>query len=81
MKKTEGRTMALSNPQPFLGYWGLVVFIAFLGMFIPLSIDMYLPAMPLMALYFQTSVSMINMTLIVFYFFFCSGDSLVWSAQ
>lgn len=73
MKKTEGRTMALSNPQPFLGYWGLVVFIAFLGMFIPLSIDMYLPAMPSMALYFQTSVSMINMTLIVFYFFFAVG--------
>lgn len=60
-------------PQKYLGSKGLIFFISLMGMFIPLSIDLYLPAMPSMANYFNTTNSMVNLTLIAFYFFFAIG--------
>lgn len=51
----------------------LIALIALLAMFIPLSMDMYLPALPQMALFFRTSEMAVNSTLFVFYFFMAAG--------
>lgn len=50
-----------------LGEKGLVAFITFLSAFIPLSTDIYLPALPGMARQFATSAGMVNMTLVGFF--------------
>lgn len=63
----------LLKPQKLLGSKGLIMFITLMGMFIPLSIDLYLPSMPTMTEYFSTSPGMINLTLIDFYIFFAVG--------
>ncbi|MDU7337633.1 MAG: Bcr/CflA family efflux MFS transporter [Clostridium sp.] len=63
----------LLMPQKYLGAKGLILFISLMGMFIPLSIDLYLPAMPAMADYFDTTAAKVNLTLIAFYFFFAVG--------
>ncbi len=60
-------------PQKRLGAKGLILFISLMGMFIPLSIDLYLPAMPTMTTYFNTTSAMVNLTLIAFYLFFAVG--------
>ena len=59
--------------QRFLGKVGFIIFIAVMNMFIPLSIDLYLPAVPSMGEYFQTDASVINLTLISFFFFYAVG--------
>lgn len=41
--------------QKFLGKNGLIVFITLMNMFIPLSTDLYLPALPTMSTYFGVS--------------------------
>lgn len=63
----------LLKPQNYLGLKGFVLFIALMGMFIPLSIDLYLPAMPSMTEYFHTTVAAVNLTLIAFYISFAVG--------
>ncbi|WP_099466660.1 multidrug effflux MFS transporter [Konateibacter massiliensis] len=63
----------LLAPQKYLGAKGLILYISLMSMFIPLSIDMYLPAMPAMTQYFNTTATMVNLTLIAFYFFFAAG--------
>ena len=47
--------------------------IIFLSTFVPLSIDLYLPALPQMREYFQASEMLVNMTLIAFFLFFSVG--------
>ncbi|WP_246213170.1 Bcr/CflA family efflux MFS transporter [Aminipila butyrica] len=73
MKNDNRQSTILLVPQNRLGTKGLILFISLMGMFIPLSIDLYLPAMPTMATYFQTTASLVNLTLIAFYFFFAAG--------
>jgi DHA1 family bicyclomycin/chloramphenicol resistance-like MFS transporter len=63
--------------QKFLGANGLTILIALLSAFIPLSIDLYLPALPGMSVYFGMSASRINLTLTAFFVFYALG-SLVW---
>ncbi len=65
-------TMLLKS-QKYLGTKGMLFFISLMGMFIPLSIDIYLPAMPSMAQYFDTTAAMINLTLVAFFIFFAAG--------
>lgn len=72
-KKMTKKQILLLMPQRYLGAKGLIMFIALMGMFIPLSIDLYLPAMPSMADYFHTTAAMVNLTLIGFYIFFAAG--------
>lgn len=67
------KNQELLKPQKYLGVKGLILFISLMGMFIPLSIDLYLPAMPTMTEYFNTSSAMVNLTLIVFYIFYAVG--------
>lgn len=47
--------------------------IIFMSTFVPLSIDLYLPALPQMREYFQASEMLVNMTLIAFFLFFSVG--------
>lgn len=61
------------NRQKYLGDKGFMAFIAFLSAFIPLSTDIYLPALPHMVESFNTDVSMINLTLILFFIFYAIG--------
>lgn len=59
--------------QKYLGDKGFVIFLAFLSAFIPLSTDIYLPALPRMVESFHTAVSLINLTLILFFVFYALG--------
>ena len=63
--------------QKILGTNSLVIFIALLSAFVPLSTDLYLPALPGMSAYFGTSAGRINLTLTAFFIFYALG-TLVW---
>ena len=72
------QTVTISNQaatakQTYLGNKGLIFFVAFMNMFIPLSTDMYLPALPNMSTYFGCSSSIINLTLSLFFLFYSVG--------
>ena len=64
---------AVTAKQTYLGNKGLIFFVAFMNMFIPLSTDMYLPALPNMSTYFACSSSIINLTLSLFFLFYSVG--------
>ncbi len=66
--------------QKFLGENGLIGLIAFLSAFVPLSTDLYLPALPGMAKFFGVSTDLANLTLILFFVFFAAG-TLFWGPQ
>lgn len=59
--------------QKYLGGKGLLALIAVLSAFVPLSTDLYLPALPGMSDYFEVSTSLANLTLILFFIFFSAG--------
>lgn len=63
--------------QKYLGNKGLVVFLALLSAFVPLSNDLYLPALPTMTKFYNVAESVTNLTLILFMAFF-SLATLVW---
>ncbi len=63
--------------QKYLGTKGLIVFIAILSAFVPLSTDLYLPALPGMSAYFATSADRINLTLSAFFICYALG-TLIW---
>ena len=60
-----------------LGAKGLIAFLAFLSAFVPLSIDLYLPAMPRMVDFFSTTPELTNFTLSFFMLFFAIS-MLLW---
>ena len=68
---------SLARRQKYLGEKGLIALITFLSAFVPLSTDLYLPALPGMALYFKVSADLANLTLILFFVFFGAG-TLLW---
>lgn len=59
--------------QKYLKRNGTVALITVMSMFVPLSIDMYLPALPDMTQYFHTTEGLVNFTLAGFFFFFAVG--------
>jgi DHA1 family bicyclomycin/chloramphenicol resistance-like MFS transporter len=63
--------------QKILGANGLIVLIALLSAFVPLSTDLYLPALPGMSAYFGASADRTSLTLTAFFIFYALG-SLVW---
>jgi len=63
--------------QKHLGRKGLVVFLALLSAFVPLSTDLYLPALPGMTEYFGVPEYQTNLTLILFFVFYAAAI-LVW---
>jgi DHA1 family bicyclomycin/chloramphenicol resistance-like MFS transporter len=68
---------ASAKRQRYLGEKGLIALITFLSAFVPLSTDLYLPALPGMALYFDVTSDIANLTLILFFVFF-AGGTLIW---
>jgi MFS transporter, DHA1 family, multidrug resistance protein len=66
-----------THRQKYLGSKGLIVLIALLSAFVPLSTDLYLPALPGMGRYFNVSADLINLTLIGFFVFYAFG-TLFW---
>ena len=63
----------LVKPQPRLGAAGLLALLVISSVITPLSLDMYTPAVPHMAEYFNTDAGMVNITLVGYYFFFALG--------
>lgn len=59
--------------QKYLKKGGLIGLIATMNMVVPLSLDMYLPAIPHMTDVFDTSESVVNLTLVGFFFFLAIG--------
>jgi DHA1 family bicyclomycin/chloramphenicol resistance-like MFS transporter len=70
-------TYDVTKKQKYLGNKGLIIFLAFLSAFVPLSTDLYLPALPTMTTYFHVPEYQINLTLILFFIFF-SLATLIW---
>lgn len=63
--------------QKFLGDKGFVIFIGFLSAFVPMSTDLYLPALPSMLNTFHTTSQVLNLT-ITFFFVFYAISMLFW---
>lgn len=59
--------------QKYLGSRGLIALIVVLSAFVPLSTDLYLPALPGMSGYFNVPADLTNLTLILFFLFFSLG--------
>lgn len=64
-------------PMYGFGRKALIVYLAFLNAFVPLSIDLYLPALPGMARFFSASESSAKFTLSLFMLFFALS-MLIW---
>ena len=63
----------LAQPQRRLGPLGLIVLLVITSLVTPLSLDMYTPAVPHMTEHFNTSESMVNLTLVGYFLFFAVG--------
>ena len=63
--------------QKVLGSKGLLLYLVLLSAFVPLSTDLYLPALPAMTKYFNAPGVLTNLTIILFFLFY-SVASLVW---
>lgn len=63
--------------QKTLGGRGLVLFLVLLSAFVPMSTDLYLPALPTMTKYFNVPEVLTNLTIVLFFVFY-SAATLVW---
>ncbi|MDY2626066.1 MAG: MFS transporter [Coriobacteriales bacterium] len=63
----------LSTPQPRLHGAGLLALLLTGSIVVPLSLDMYTPAVPHMAEYFSTTPVIVNLTLLGYYLFLSLG--------
>ncbi|MCL6479381.1 MAG: multidrug effflux MFS transporter [Peptococcaceae bacterium] len=77
METTSTAVTGVIKGQKYLGKKGLLVYISFLSAIIPLTTDLYLPALPGMAEYFKAPINLINLTLILFFVFY-SASMLFW---
>lgn len=59
-----------AKKQKYLPDRFMVFFIAFMNMFVPLSTDLYLPALPEMSGFFSVSQSLVSLTLTAFFLFY-----------
>lgn len=59
--------------QKYLGNLGFIIFIEFLSAFVPLSTDLYLPALPSMVTSLHTTDGILNLTIIFFFIFYALG--------
>ena len=56
--------------QKYLSISAMITYITFINMFIPLSTDLYLPALPQMGNYFSANEFLVGLTLTIFFFVF-----------
>lgn len=73
MKEVSRNDVMIKKKQKYLGDKGFVILIAFLSAFIPLSTDVYLPALPKMVESFHSTASQINLTIVFFFIFYALG--------
>ncbi|MDN4100365.1 Bcr/CflA family efflux MFS transporter [Bacillus cereus] len=69
--KKEGKKYNMN--QKYLNRGGLITLITLLSMIPPLSIDLYMPALPQMTSYFKVSTSLTSFTMTVFFIFMAIG--------
>lgn len=74
MEKTK---IVLERPQKKLQLYGMILFIILMDMFIPLSTDMYLPALPTMSQHLTTTSAVVNLSITGFFFSYAIG-MLIW---
>lgn len=67
----------LEKSQNKLGLKGVIAFIILMDAFIPLSNDLYLPAMPTMGEHLGTTDALVQLTITVFFFSYAIG-MLIW---
>lgn len=77
MNSTTTQAIDRSSEQKRLKSKGMIILIALLSAFVPLSTDLYLPALPDMSDFFHAPVSQINLTLSIFMVVYAVG-SLLW---
>ncbi len=70
-------TLQLEKTQRRLGLKGMIAFIILMDAFIPLSNDLYLPAMPTMGEHLGTTDALVQLTITIFFFSYAIG-MLVW---
>ncbi len=63
----------MKQPQPVLGKTGMLFFLVIISAFPPLTIDLYLPALPQMVEVFNTDQSMVNLTLSSYFVTYAIG--------
>ncbi|WP_456154897.1 multidrug effflux MFS transporter [Vibrio coralliirubri] len=63
----------MKRPQPVLGKTGMLFFLVIISAFPPLTIDLYLPALPQMVEVFNTDRSMVNLTLSSYFVTYAVG--------
>lgn len=63
----------MKKPQPILGKTGMLFFLVIISAFPPLTIDLYLPALPQMVEVFNTDQSMVNLTLSSYFVTYAVG--------
>jgi len=63
----------LKEKQPILGRNGTLLFLVLISAFPPLTVDLYLPALPQMVANFNTDQSMVNLTLSVYFVAYAAG--------
>ena len=56
--------------QKYLTITAMIAYLTYIDMFVPLSTDLYLPALPTMSEYFSASEFLIGLTLTIFFFVF-----------
>ena len=56
--------------QKYLSITAMIAYLAYIGMFIPLSTDLYLPALPEIGGYFSAGEFLVGLTLTIFFFVF-----------
>lgn len=56
--------------QKYLTITAMIAYLTYIGMFVPLSTDLYLPALPEMGNYFSASEFLVGLTLTIFFFVF-----------
>ncbi|NOI24488.1 multidrug effflux MFS transporter [Vibrio mediterranei] len=63
----------MKSTQPILGQKGTLFFLVIISAFPPLTIDLYLPALPTMVDIFSTTESMVNLTLSSYFISYAIG--------
>ncbi|MFH0263140.1 multidrug effflux MFS transporter [Vibrio mediterranei] len=63
----------MTSTQPILGQKGTLFFLVIISAFPPLTIDLYLPALPTMVDIFNTTESMVNLTLSSYFVTYAIG--------
>ncbi|MBR4904588.1 MAG: multidrug effflux MFS transporter [Selenomonadaceae bacterium] len=59
--------------QKYLSINAMIAYLAFVNMFVPLSTDIYMPALPQMGEYFSASEFLVSLTLTIFFLVFALG--------